>query len=283
MNNRGVLSARGGLWHVSTVRNLLARTGLPLLVVLLCLPQEFDAQAFRGAELFQLDTRIAHAGGGYRARYDYTNSTVALDESYAKGFRLFELDLQATRDGGIVCIHSWRDLRWLRASPLTMREFLKWRSGRVAEPCTMDELATWFLAHPDAILITDTKSESIELLREIAAALGAAAGRLVVQVYSPEMLEVAYKAGFERIIYGVYVLPRRLRSIEHLGRLRGHPALLAVNLPKDDVLNGTLAHFAALDRPILVHTVNDCAELEQLAGLGVAGIFTDFLHPGACL
>ncbi len=48
---------------------------------------------------------IAHAGGGL-AEGTYSNSQEALDHSYAKGHRCFEIDLSWTTDAGLVLAHA---------------------------------------------------------------------------------------------------------------------------------------------------------------------------------
>ena len=49
---------------------------------------------------------IAHAMGGIDG-YAYSNSMEAFEENYAKGHRLFEVDLHFTSDGKLVLWHSW--------------------------------------------------------------------------------------------------------------------------------------------------------------------------------
>lgn len=53
-----------------------------------------------------VDRFIAHAGGAVQGK-TYTNSLEALNASYKKGFRLFELDIIKTSDGEFVAAHNW--------------------------------------------------------------------------------------------------------------------------------------------------------------------------------
>ena len=101
---------------------------------------------------------IAHAGGevnGIRS----TNSRQALDESYQKGFRLFELDIVETSDGKLVAAHDWG--MWARftdysgALPPTLAEFKKYKIYGDYNTLDFDDINAWFTAHPDAILVTD--------------------------------------------------------------------------------------------------------------------------------
>lgn len=50
---------------------------------------------------------IAHALGGIEGE-NYTNSQEALKTNYEKGVRLFEVDINLTADGKLVCVHGWK-------------------------------------------------------------------------------------------------------------------------------------------------------------------------------
>ena len=49
---------------------------------------------------------MAHALGGIDGE-NYTNSKEALESSYNKGIRLFEVDINLTADDKLVCVHGW--------------------------------------------------------------------------------------------------------------------------------------------------------------------------------
>lgn len=49
---------------------------------------------------------IAHALGGIDGQ-TYTNSKEAIENSYNKGVRLFEVDVKLTSDNKLVCVHGW--------------------------------------------------------------------------------------------------------------------------------------------------------------------------------
>ena len=64
---------------------------------------------------------ILHALGGMEGQYTYINSIDCLEENYASGYRLFEVDVSFTSDGKLVLAHStdhnvWSKADW--ASPL---------------------------------------------------------------------------------------------------------------------------------------------------------------------
>jgi hypothetical protein len=89
---------------------------------------------------------IAHAGGAIDG-INYTNCLEALDLSYSKGCRLFELDLTLTTDGKIVAKHD--------PPGMTEAEFMSQLILGKYTPMNMKAINHWFQNHPDAILVTD--------------------------------------------------------------------------------------------------------------------------------
>ncbi len=105
---------------------------------------------------------IAHAGGvidGVR----YTNSLEALNNSYAKGFRLFELDIIKTSDNYYVAAHDWKSWSKIHQydglTPVTLKEFLKHKINGKYTPLDIERINKWFGSHPDAVLVTDKINE----------------------------------------------------------------------------------------------------------------------------
>jgi hypothetical protein len=89
---------------------------------------------------------IAHGGGAVDG-YTKTNSLEALYASYAKGFRMFELDFQLTTDNKIVAVHD--------PIFITEAQFLSQPILGKFTPMNIDTVNRWFRDHPDAILVTD--------------------------------------------------------------------------------------------------------------------------------
>ena len=105
---------------------------------------------------------IAHAGGKINNEI-YTNSKEALDLSYKKGFRLFELDIIKTKDGKYIAAHDWDHWKEITGyngdTPVTNEEFLKHKIFNQFSPLDMKGINQWFSEHKDAILITDKINE----------------------------------------------------------------------------------------------------------------------------
>lgn len=123
-----------------------------------------DAYADKG----EVQRFIAHAGGeidGHR----YTNSLEALNRSYAKGFKLFELDMIKTSDNVYVAAHDWD--YWARAVnysghlPPTLQIFKQHKIHDLYTPLDISVINQWFLEHPDAILVTDKVNSPADFSR----------------------------------------------------------------------------------------------------------------------
>ena len=101
---------------------------------------------------------IAHAGGGINNN-TYTNSLEALNHSYAKGYRLFELDLIVTQDDGIVAAHDWKHWKSITGFsgtiPPTTKVFKTQKVYNRYTPLDMKAINRWFFLHPDAVLVSD--------------------------------------------------------------------------------------------------------------------------------
>lgn len=125
---------------------------------------------------------VAHALGSVRG-HRYTNSREAFEESYAKGFRLFEIDLIALRDGGVLAAHDGMEASYGLDRPFT--SLRRPRARRLFYRGTPDRplrlrhhaltgkgIVSLMRTHEDAYLITDTKGGTspgphVRILREL--------------------------------------------------------------------------------------------------------------------
>ncbi len=111
-----------------------------------------------------IDRYIAHGGGEVNG-ISSTNSLEALNESYNKGFRLFELDIIETSDGHYVASHDWK--MWSRFTnyqgelPVSLARFTDSRIYDKYTPLTMEAINAWFAEHRDATLITDKVNDPV--------------------------------------------------------------------------------------------------------------------------
>lgn len=131
---------------------------------------------------------IAHAGGEILG-HKYTNSLEALEQSYNKGFRYFELDLIITSDNYIVASHDW-DM-WVSQTgykgqiPPTLQEFKKYKILDSFTPLDFKDINDWFDEHKDTFLVTD-KIEDIGLIEK---QLNLDKSRIIIEVFNKQVLE----------------------------------------------------------------------------------------------
>jgi hypothetical protein len=136
---------------------------------------------------------IAHAGGAYNG-YTYSDTLEALNSSYRKGFKLFELDIIETKDNELVASHDWdlwkSETGYSGELPPTLSEFKSMPIYGNLTPIGMTDIVSWFGQHTDAILVTDKTENYGQLVNKFTFA-----DRLMVEVFSLADYVKAYNAG----------------------------------------------------------------------------------------
>tara|TARA_R110002167_G_scaffold206691_18_gene410813 strand:+ start:20486 stop:21754 length:1269 start_codon:yes stop_codon:yes gene_type:complete len=144
------------------------------------------------------DRYIAHAGGEVDGIAS-TNTVEALDQNYAKGFRLFEMDINETKDGRYVAAHDWK--MWSRFTdyegelPVSLAEFKKHKIYGKYTTLDLDGINKWFAAHPDAILVTDKVNDPIRFANSFVDK-----DRLIMELFSLMSVEEAAKNNINAMI-----------------------------------------------------------------------------------
>lgn len=121
-------------------------------------------------QIYSTDTErfIAHAGGGVNG-VKYLNSVEALNHNYNLGFKMFELDLQLTKDGYIVATHDWN--KWKKNTnykgeiPPLLSEFNNASYKNGLQVLDYMKINNWFKENKDATLIID-KLRSLEKIED---------------------------------------------------------------------------------------------------------------------
>jgi hypothetical protein len=136
---------------------------------------------------------IAHAGGAIDGN-NYTNCLEALNLSYSKGCKLFELDLVFTTDGKIVAQHD--------APGITEKEFMNRPILGKYTPMNMEAINNWFKNHPDAILVTDKIRDPQKVYDEFLFH-----DRVIMELFEWEAVDKAIELGIkpmpsENLIFG---------------------------------------------------------------------------------
>ena len=145
---------------------------------------------------------IAHAGGAIDGNI-YTNCLEALDLSYSKGCKLFELDLVLTTDGKIVAQHD--------PPEVTEAVFMNRRIAEKYTPLNMEAINLWFQDHPDAILVTDKINDPRRIFNEFSFP-----DRLLMELFSWEAIDKAIELGIkpmatEELLYKTSHIVKKLK------------------------------------------------------------------------
>jgi phosphoglycerol transferase MdoB-like AlkP superfamily enzyme len=142
---------------------------------------------------YEVNRFIAHAGGMIDD-HTYTNSLEALNMSYDKGFRLFELDILRTSDNIFVAVHDWKTWKKMTGYqgelPPSHDVFMQYELFGNYLPLDMDRINSWFADHPDAILVTDKINEPREF-----SAVFVDKNRLMMELFTMDALRDGRQAG----------------------------------------------------------------------------------------
>lgn len=216
-------------------------------------------------------TYIAHAGGGYNEK-TYTNSIDAL-EANAPYFKFFEIDLNWTSDGFLVCNHDWENER----SAPTFQVFVEsLASSTGPRPCTMKLLAKWLQENPTKKVITDIKSNNLAGLEYIRSRHKNIKHQIIPQIYKPDEYEPARALGYKDVIWTLYRYPATdPQIIKEAAELD----LFALTVPHGRVKPKLISHLSQRGIKTFVHTINDPIITSTLQQAGATGIYTDSLKP----
>ncbi len=138
-----------------------------------------------------VDRYIAHAGGEVDGIAS-TNTLDALNQNYKRGFRMFEMDINETKDGKYVAAHDWN--MWSRFTgyegelPVTHAEFMKHKIYGKYTTIDLEGINKWFSAHPDAKLVTDKVNDPVKFANGFVDK-----SRLIMELFSLMSLEEAAK------------------------------------------------------------------------------------------
>ncbi len=220
---------------------------------------------------------VAHAGGSVDGK-TYTNSLQALDRNYALGHRVFELDFDLTSDQKLVAIHGWEQAElygFPEGNQPTLHEFMTAKRSDGLTQMDKDVLLKWLVAHPDASIVTDVKSDNLQVLNLLEAGTPWVTKRIIPQIYSFSEYPKVKALGFERVIYTNYVKRYPLSMVFNFAK---SAKLSAVTLP--DRLQTSIESQGI---PIFFHTINDCAQVHAfIKEKNAYGFYTDHIAEDWC-
>lgn len=227
---------------------------------------------------------VAHALGAVGEQTG-TNSREALEESYANGFRLFEVDLSVTSDGEVVVFHKNAEgsigfETHVKIDQIPYADFI---AATYLDQYTLmhsRELLQFMREHEDMYLISDTKGDIRMLQAMIQQAQAeeekALLDRIIPQLYQPEDLAIVERIyAFPEYILTLYRTD--LTNEEVIQFAQNNPKITAITMWWDS--RYTEAFQAELDRLDVgsyVHTVNDEEIVSAFLAKNV-GVYTDFM------
>lgn len=233
---------------------------------------------------------VAHALGSIDGK-TYSNSIEALRCNHARGFRWFEVDLSLTADGELFCFHPGMEEVAGLARPVHELSSQEIEQGKYAGLYSIPRFST-LLAETerltDVVLVTDTKGWQPPMMEAIKRAFATLpklrATQVVLQSYGAQDIGAVHQLSREidaGVLLTLYTSDADDIKVEALAKQYGILAVVA------DVRRFTpwlAQRIAALDLPILVHTINDHREILALARAGARGFYTDSYRPyGAAL
>lgn len=239
---------------------------------------ELQNQKYPEQTKIKLEELIAHAGGSIKGIM-YTNSLEALNNSYCKGFRFLEVDIEWTSDSHLVLIHDWDEtvsrLFGVKPGIYTLSEFKNFKIIQGLTQMTFDDLANWLREHPNAFVIIDIKRDVITALKQIGQKYPEFKSRIIPENFRFREYNEVRKLGFNAIIFSLYV---ENYSDESVLRFLKNRDVIAVAMPIGRARARLPLKLNSMGIFVYAHTVNDIETKKEIYSNGVNGIYTDFLE-----
>ena len=266
----------------TTVLSLCMLFILPLAVIIM--PNMVDHDIANLRNLIANDGHIIHAGGFLNVgemQVSYTNSLEALENLYAKGNRFCEIDMQETGDGMLICGHGDENelVFGTGLSPTaTGVELMNSKIWGRFTPLSVSVLAAFVQEHPDLYIITDVKTNNIQVCKRIAVEYPQLRDRVIVQIQLPEEYNILREMGFRFIMYPIFKTPDKDRDVLSLASFARKHELVALIVPNgyySPDLKLSLAE-KIIGAPIILHTLNDEWEINYYLNHNLAlAVYTD--------
>ncbi len=221
--------------------------------------------------------RIAHALGGID-RYSYTNTLDAFHRNYAKGYRVFEIDLILTSDGHLVGRHDWGS-----SKPPSLDEFKSKKYKDRFTPLSFDDVVDLMCEHQDIYIVTDTKETDAALVKKQFESLVSSVekrderllDRVIPQIYNEEMLDsIRSVHRFQSFIYTLYQTKENNRRVIDFSVANG---IKVVTMSASKYTKEFVDDLRSHGIFTYVHTINTLDETKKFPN--VHGFYSDWLDP----
>ncbi len=243
-----------------------------------------------GIPWYEQSAIVAHALGSIDGRSE-SNSAEAFMATYAKGQRVFEVDLVLTSDNKLVARHDFADDSYYTLEQqipaagklMDSRTFTETPIMGLYTPVTIDDITGWLETYDDIWIITDTKAtdaETIktqfELLRD-AINSDALLERVIVQLYNYEMYDTVNSVyPFKNYILTLYQLDDR--DYNKIGKFCAEHSVAVVVMPvsiADDKTTKTLHSYGL---HVYLHTVNRITTMGTMILYNLCdGFYSDYV------
>ena len=261
---------------------LLLAMGLTLLLFSVLPADKPEVERIRA--LIRSSGRVVHATGFLTTTdgrlVSYANSVDGLENLYALGNRVCEIDIKETRDGALICAHGDEihiadgvDLR----HSATLDDFMSTKVYGEFRPTTVEMVAEFMRKHKDLYVITDIRGNYMEICRRISEAYPDLRDQFIIQIYHEDEYEGVAVLGFPYIIYTLYRATDKERNIWRLADYADTHELVAYTIQ-------TLQFYSWKNRVAMAHTgvpfmfftIDDPEEIEMILRKSyVGGIYTN--------
>ncbi|WP_322627580.1 sulfatase-like hydrolase/transferase [Aedoeadaptatus coxii] len=224
---------------------------------------------------------IMHGGGELDTNV-VTNMMTAVENSYARGKRIMEIDFSKTTDGHYIGLHGWDgsieryfpQREGKGQEPISHEEFMAMEEKHGWQQLDLYHLVLWMEEHPNVYIVTDIKKDNIEFLSYIAQNFAGMRGRFIPQIYRRDEYDQARALGFHNIIYTLYQSEDNVDDV--IDFVNTHP-LYGVTISDKKFKSGRWKELLKTKKPVFVHTINDEKRAKELLDQGVSAIYTDSL------
>lgn len=254
-------------------------------------------------DVVEREDYILHALGGMEGQYSYINSIDCLEENYAAGYRLFEVDVSFTSDGKLVLAHSTDHNVWSKADwenklgqpydeshPLaSYDEFMKFQIPGGFRPSSFMDLLDFMREHDDLFVMIDPAyrdyEETVKLYSEIVELADRDAdllSHMIVAGQSTAMMKAA-RSVYDFPICNLYFSPdsRREESIfspKDFIQFCKDNEILSFSVSSSVYTEEYASQMKDSGLICYVFTINDEQEARRFFDMGADVVGTDFLR-----
>ena len=237
---------------------------------------------------------IVHAMGGIGSD-TYTNSLEAFRENYARGHRIFEIDLHFTSDGKLVLWHSWDFKFCSRHTPGYKPSYKEFMGSKIYDkytPMDLKKLLKLIAEYPDIRVVVDGKYGKLDTAkREYKQILSTARdlkltrvlNRMIVELYNEDMYKAVKKIypfpEYMMVLYKAFTQAPPPEEFEQVARYceANKIGTVVMDILWEDPQYVELA--APYGVRLSYYTVNDAQRARELFDDGIVALFSDFLPP----